>query len=488
MTSTLVSVRNRRISEEAFLRKRADVLRKWPTGAELQDLAAIVNYLQQLPPEKNTLLKIKDAKEKGYVCTQPRGGVPLLDKMIALHQRLETEGDADILLPVTTDSYTRSEQFERTEEGLQASLREGRSLLNGFPTVNHGLGNCRRLQESTKSPIFALGGNPLNFLNAEMTFAAGFCGLIGSGICTPVGYSKYVTIEQGIANYQYVDRLAAYYQERGIPLYREATGFLTWILVPCGMEIALNILDCLLAAEQGVKYYGLAHSSQLNLLQDTAAVQVGQEVCREYLNRFGFTDVETFVTLHSYGGSFPSAEGRAYGTIAMISAIAGLAGVQGVTVKTVDEAKSIPTLEHNVEAVRAARQTLNIIGKNRYPDHADLRQEKSILVEEVRAIINRVLEIGEGDVAAGAVKGFAAGILDCPWSPNLALKGRLIGMRDHRGLVRIYSAGNVPVPLEIMEYHQEQLAQRAARQKQPLGYEMIMNDMLAVANGSCLSY
>lgn len=482
-----VKVRNKRLQEDKFLDMRKEVLERWPTGKEL-DLQEAVEYLKNLPRNKSAAHIILEAKEKGYCLTQPRGGYPLLEDMINLHRALEKEGDKDILLPVTTDSYTRSERFNEIEKALEVCEKEKRCVLNGFPTVNHGIKKCRMLQESTSRPLYALGGNPRPCLTAEISFASGFTGFIGSGVCTPIGYSKDVSIEEGIKNYQYVDRLVSFYNEHDIPLYRESTGFLTWILVPPGLEIALNVIDALLAAEQGIKFYGLGHTAQLNLLQDAAVVSALPEICHEYLKKSGYGDVKLAVTLFAYGASFPENVGMAYGTISMIAATAGLTGAQGVTIKTVDEAKAVPSVESNVLAVKATRQVLNIIGSNRFPRTPELELEKELLMKEVRSIVDRTLELGDGDIAVGAVLGFEHGILDCPWSPNLCVKGKVLGARDHMGALRYLDPGNVPVPREVLEYHQAALRKRAERENRTINYEMTLEDLLSVSVGKRLTF
>ena len=66
-----------------------------------------------------------------------------------------------------------------------------------------------------------------------------------------------MSIEDGIRNYQYLDRLAALYLERGIELHRRQPGFLTGTNIPPSIAITICILDLLLAAAQGVRNYGL---------------------------------------------------------------------------------------------------------------------------------------------------------------------------------------------------------------------------------------
>lgn len=486
MEKRQIKVRNRRLAPEEFHSRRQEVLRRWPTGGEV-DLDEAAAYLRSLPAGKQMAARIREAKEQGYCLSQPRGGFPLLEDMIHLHVTLERQGDPEVLLPVNTDSYTRAERFSEVAQALEVCRREKRSVLNGYPTVNHGVRNNRRLQESTSRPVYALGGNPLPGLTAEISFASGFTGFLGSGVCVPMGYSRHISIEQCIQNYQYVDFLTSLYGQRGVALYRETAGFLTWVLVPAGIEIVLNTIDALLAAEQGVRIYGLGHSSQINFLQDSAVFEAMLKVAEDYLRRAGHGDVEIFTSLIAFGGTYPENPAMAYATTALVGTAAGLSGAQGVSVKTVDEAKSVPTAENNALATLATRQALAAMGKNRYPRTPEFALEVEMLEKEARSVIDRVLEMGEGDIAQGAILAFEHGILDCPWSPNTGVKGKVLGARDHAGLIRYLDAGQLPIPKDVLDYHRHELSKRAEAEKRPLNYEMVLDDLLRVAQGKDLT-
>jgi methylaspartate mutase epsilon subunit len=95
--------------------------------------------------------------------------------------------------------------------------------------------------------------------------------------------------------------------------------------------------------------------------------------------------------------------------------------------------------------------------------------------------------MGEGDVAVGAVLAFDHGILDCPWSPNMCVKGKVLGARDHAGIVRYLDAGNMPIPKEVLDYHRQELNKRAKKENRLLDYEMVLDDLLKVAQGRPLS-
>jgi len=97
-------------------------------------------------------------------------------------------------------------------------------------------------------------------------------------------------------------------------------------------------------------------------------------------------------------------------------------------------------------------------------------------MREVRPIIDRVLEMGDGDVAIGTVRAFAAGVMDVPWSPNRHVRSRVMPARDADGCLRILDAGLMPLPKDVLEVHESRLRQRAARDGVPF------NDELAVAS------
>ena len=62
------------------------------------------------------------------------------------------------------------------------------------------------------------------------------------------------------------------YQDHGVELHRRQPGFLTGTNIPPSIAIITCVLDCLLAAAQGVKNYGLEMGETMHLVQDAAAV------------------------------------------------------------------------------------------------------------------------------------------------------------------------------------------------------------------------
>ncbi|HOH59056.1 MAG TPA: methylaspartate mutase subunit E, partial [Bacilli bacterium] len=277
-----MKVRNKKWTEEEFLKVREEVLKSWKTGSSpLLDFEVSIPYLKSLPKKKNMAYVLNEAKSKGRTLVQPRAGVASLDKHIELLQKLEKAG-ADAL-PSTIDSYTRLNRYEEAERGLEESNRVGKSMLNGFPAVNHGVEACRKVVESVNVPVQARHGTPDSRLLAEIVHAAGFTSNEGGAISYNLPYAKSVSLEDTIYYWQYCDRLVGYYEDHGVRLNREPFGPLTGTLVPPCITNVIGIIEALLAAEQGVKNITVGYGEGGNFSQDLAAINALQDQTEYYL-------------------------------------------------------------------------------------------------------------------------------------------------------------------------------------------------------------
>jgi methylaspartate mutase epsilon subunit len=474
-----MTVKNQRWSDEEFQRERKKVLALWSTGKDV-DLVEAIEFHRSLPPTKNYAEKVVRAKSEGRTLVQPRGGVALVDEHISLLRYLQDEGGAD-LLPTTTDTYTRNVKFNEAQRGIEASQKTGRSMLNGLPVVNHGVENIRKVIHSVDRPVMVLSGTPFPQLTAEVALAAGFTGFLGAGISYTASYIKDLPIEEGIKNYQYLDRLTSFYAEHGIPLHREQPGFLTGTLIPPGIGIAIAVMETLLAAGQGLRHYSVGLCQNLDLLQDVAALMVLEEVCHHYLERLAHEDMFIAIASHQWMQAFPPDEARAFSVIAMGGIIAALAGATQVITKTTHESAGIPTKEANAEGTQATKMAIRMVRGRKMPLDSDMKTEMEIIRMEACSILDKTLEMGDGDIAKGAVRGFQAGIIDVPWAPNIHVKGGVIPVRDARGAIRYLEFGDLPFNKEIKEYHEEKLKQRERKEKKELDYETAMFDITEIS-------
>ncbi len=198
-----MELKNEKLSMEEFLEIRKEILNQWPTGkSAMLDLDKCVERLKQVPDHKNFAKKMDHARYFQRTFVQPRAGVALVQDHIKLLKFLETKGGADFL-PSTIDSYTRQNRFENAEHGIEESTREGRSLLNGFPAVNHGVEGCKKVFDSINVPLQARHGTPDARLLTEIIHAAGWTSNEGGGISYNIPYAKNVPLEETIKNWQY---------------------------------------------------------------------------------------------------------------------------------------------------------------------------------------------------------------------------------------------------------------------------------------------
>ncbi|WP_031513045.1 methylaspartate mutase subunit E [Desulfofalx alkaliphila] len=472
---------NKKMEWDEFLQIRRQVLETWSTGQQV-DLEEGVQYQQQIPHNRRFAELMKTAEAEGQTLAQPRAGVALVQEHIELLQYLEKEGEADCL-PTTIDSYTRQNRYNEAQAGIDESRIQGRSMLNGFPAVNHGVAQCRRVVESLKVPVQVRHGTPDARLLAEITLAGGFTSFEGGGISYNIPYAKDVTLERSITHWQYVDRLIGYYQEQGVTINREPFGPLTGTLVPPSISHSIGIIEALLAAEQGVKSITLGYGQCGNLVQDVAAISTLKELAQEYLEKFGYHDVHISTVFHQWMGGFPQDESSAFGVIGWGAATAALAKATKVIVKTPHEAMGVPTKEANAAGIKATKQILNMLRDQSLPQCEELKAEKDIIVKEVRCIMDKVIEFGEDDVALGAVRCFQAGILDVPFAPSRQNLGRLLPARDSNGAVRLLDFGNLPFTREIADFHRQKIEERGRIEGRQPSFQMVIDDIYAIGKG-----
>ena len=185
-----------------------------------------------------------------------------------------------------------------------------------------------------------------------------------------------------------------------------------------------------------------------------------KKLALEYLHRFGYDDVKVYSWIYFFLGDWPRDHAALTSQLSWNAAVTTLAGCSGMIVKSLDEASSTPTKEGFRAGIKIARQTSRLMSGQRLPEGPDLRLEKDMLELEARAVMEKVLELGEGDLAVGACRAVEAGVLDTLFSPWRRLKGKVLVVRDRQGAPRYLDPGDVPLPPEVREYHRAKIAQR----------------------------
>jgi methylaspartate mutase epsilon subunit len=472
-----MDLKNEKLSQKEFEETRTKVLATWPTGKQV-DIDEAVEYYRKMPKDKFLSVRLMKAKENKITLTQPRAGVATLEGLIRLLKFLEEEGHAD-LLPTTIDTYTRQNMFDAAERGLKESIESKRSLLNGFPAVNYGVEKCRKVVEAVKLPVQIRHGSPDARLLAEITLASGFTGFEGGSISYNLPYAKRVPLDKSIKDWQYVDSLIGVYQEHKVVINRESFGALTGTLVPPCICNVVSIIEAILAAEQGVKDFTVGYGQCGNLIQDIAALKSLEELGQEYLKRFGYKKIELTTCLHQWMGAFPLDEAQTFGVICSGAAAAALGRATKTITKSPDEAYGVPTMEANAKGIRATKQVLRIFKGQSLTNTEEVKQECDIIREETVSILEKVFELGGGDIAVGTVKAFEAGVIDVPFAPSVYNAGRVRVLKDSTGAVRFLDIGNLPFDETITRFHKVRIAKRTRRERKK-ALQILLDDIYSI--------
>ena len=467
-------VSNERMSDEEIHTQRETIFRE-QLGRTPYDLDEALAFARDNATRGSVAQVLQHAKASGVPAVVPRAGVASWEGQRALMEMLDEAGAA--YLPITIDSLTRELQFAEAERRLAASTTET-SALNGYPIVAHGLDANRRLIQSFAKPVIVRANAVDLRITAETGLASGGTAFVSGPMYATLEYSKNTPLAEGIANWQYIFRLMGIYTENGVPMADDAVGFSQsgTCSVPALMHVGV-VLDALIMAAQGVKHIMLYSMLQGNIAQDVASCLAVEQLATEYLHKFGHSDVETYVASSDWNGAFPERRSDAYGLIAANVFAAAIARAPLNYVKTIDEGIGVPTAESNADSIRVTRYLLNLIGRQAHSWRTpEIEFELALNLLEARAVLDAIIDLGDGDPVVGSVKGLQSGILDIPFSPNVHVKGNVLPIRDAAGAVRFLDHGALPIPAEALEMERDRLSQRSADPSQ-LGYQDVVDDL-----------
>jgi methylaspartate mutase epsilon subunit len=477
-------LKNKRLDENEFLKMREPFLAQWRTGREV-DLDEAVEYQKKLPDSKNWHKVALKLHEEGRTAIFPRAGTGLLEDQISLSKKLVESGVP--FIPVTTDSYTRQLDFEKVESILAEMRKTGRNLLNGYPIINYGVKQTRKIIESVDrgafNPRLSLKSYPLA---TEISFAAGMTGIAASSFISWAAYEKDASLEQSMRTNQYVHRLIGYYADRGVIISTDNHGWILTGMQPMTVNLATTIVDALMVAEQGGKSITSVVHLMGNMAQDLAWIRVTPKLMREYLDKFGYKDVSIAGVFAQHTPLFPMPQGMggAFAFPNYTAVVAALGNVEAVSVRTIDEALGIPTEESHALSYESTNWLLNVIrGQKIDFKMKEIDEEEAIAEIEIRALMDKILEIGDGDVIQGCLKGVEAGILDSSFSPNKQVRDLVMGIKDSRGAIRWKEFGNLPFPEEVKKFHRKKIAEREKAENRKMDYDALIQDFWAFSKG-----
>jgi methylaspartate mutase epsilon subunit len=447
----------------------------WPTFQEL-DLDEIAEYHRKVVGDRTFATAYRKARAEGRVLLQPRFGVATVEAQAEGMRVLEREGQAD-LLTMSSDTYSRWEDFAKAADAVKKSYEAGRSLLNGFPAVIYGIAGTRRVTEATSVPVGGRGatGSPQAY-NAMM-LAGGATEFNGSALAFVMNVEARMEIPRAIRNTQFIDRMIGILTERGAHPAKESSTIVSGTIVPPAVAVVCGVIEVLLAAEQGVKYHCVAYPVNSSVIQDIASCRVMRTFCERYAQEAGYDDIEIAYAIHQWLGPFPDDKSRALARITFDAATAVYAGVDKILVKSSEEGQGTPTNQGNVEGLRATRQGVELAKGQTFPECGEIEEECEQIGRESRAILDAVFELGNGDVAVGVSRAIEQGVYEFPYSVNKWNRGKMLVCRDAGGAVRFLDAGNLPLDERSRRWHRDRLQRRLEGVSDE--YDLVIEDIRA---------
>lgn len=429
------------------------------------------NHLANLPPGRYPVVAY--GKPRSSPLIQPRGGFPLFEAQYRLTRELNAAG-ADFI-PLTIDSYTRHNQYDTAKQLLRRSEEEGKNYLNGYPLVSHGYALTRELYSGLNKPVSLRHGTPDARLLVEVAIASGIVEIEGGGICYCFPYSERFPLDRALLYWQYVDRVCAVNSTEVAPIHRESFGPLSATLVPPTIAVAIQIIEALLAAEQGVTSFAVSFGQTGSLIQDIATAHVLKTLTCEYLRMFGFESMQTYLVYHQWMGPFPPQRAKAAALIAGSSVIASIISADKIVVKTVDEALGIPDASINADAVDTVGYMFRTFRCAQPFTSPLIEKEIRLIDSETRSILQTIFSMPDDVFWESVFKAFQLGCVDVPFSPHADNANKLISMRDSNGSIRISDRGNVPISDEDAE--QERVLLQSSGRDFGKTYERLLSDI-----------
>jgi methylaspartate mutase epsilon subunit len=280
-----------------------------------------------------------------------------------------------------------------------------------------------------------------------------------------------------------------YYAERGAIITLDIDGMLPHGVFPLSVSIAGVVAVALLAARQGVKSIIPWPNMLGHIGQDIAWVRLTRRLVREYLDRFGYRDTATPATFVDMIPLFPYPQdmGWAFGFLNYSAMVAAMAEAEGIAIRTIDEGAGIPTKEAHAVSYRSANWIFNVVRQQRINFQLEeISVEERIAEIEIRALLDKIFEVGDGDVAVGLQRAFDLGFMDTPLASNIHIQGKVLGVRDLKGACRYLDFGNLPIPKEAKEFHRDKIAEREMIEGKKLDYHTVVEELWSFSKGRLL--
>ncbi|MGW1212273.1 methylaspartate mutase [Streptomyces sp. NPDC002499] len=375
---------------------------------------------------------VRTAAGAGVLVVQPRMGFGPLERMRAGLTAVR-DCRASTVGTVTLDSYTRVGDFDSARRALRAG-----DELNGFPLEAHGVGAVRELLDDVSSrnfPVQVRHGSPLPLSLFRIMVAAGVDATEGGPVSYCLPYGR-VPLPEATDNWARCCELAAAAPD---PMHLETFGgCMLGQLCPPSLLVALSVLEGMFFREHGLRSVSLSYAQQVHLGQDLEALAALRSLAAEYLG-----DIDWHVTLYTYMGVFPRTPVGSFRLLEDSVRLAVHSRTERLIVKTPAEARRIPAVEENVEALEFAAAVGAKEAADCVRSHCPPTAETGLLAE-TRTLLAATLELGHS-VGSALVAAFARGVLDVPYCLHRDNAGESRAVIDERGMLAWSRAGGMPV-------------------------------------------
>ena len=475
----------KKIDKETFLEIRKKFLENYKSLDDF-DLDTAIRFHKSLPDYKNFQKKLNKAVEDNRTMIQAYSKETLLEDLIKNLNTFHRVGQADFL-SIIIDSHTRENHYDNAKVSLEDSIKSNRSLLNGFPLINYGIKLARKIINDVEVPLQIKHGSPDARLLAEVTLLSGFSAFDGGGISHNIPFSKSISLKDSLENWKYVDRLVGFYEENGININREIFSPLTATLVPPAISNSIQILETLLAVEQGVKNISVGVAQYGNITQDIASLLALKEQIQFYLDSFSFKDINISTVFSEWIGGFPEEELKAYSLISYSATISLFSKANRVFIKNIDEYSKNSLGNTMVNSLILTKTILEIGNNQKITNYEEIILEKEQIKKETAQILAKIFSKCDGNLSEAIIEAFKEGIIDIPFAPSKYNLGKMMPARDNEGMIRYLDIGNLPFCPLIEEFHQQKIKERAEKENREIDFQMTIDDIFAMSQGKLLN-
>ncbi|WP_327286168.1 MULTISPECIES: methylaspartate mutase [unclassified Streptomyces] len=364
--------------------------------------------------------------------------------------------DAATVGTLTLDSYTRVGNLEAVE----TALRDGIDL-NGYPVVSHPPATTAAVLGGVRDAGFPVqvrhgSATPIDIFRAMMRLDLNATEGGPVSYCLPYGRTP---LADAIRNWEDCCDLYVRMQDVGIEPHLETFGgCMMGQLCPPSQLVAISFLEAMFFAQHGLRSVSMSYAQQTDPVQDREAVTALRRLSAELL------PIDNWhVVIYAYMGVYPETDHGAYGLLGSAAELAVSTGAERLIVKTAAEARRIPTVAENVQALEYASRTALRTGRG--PDDVFL---DSPTYQEARALVDAVLNLDD-DLGRALLKAFRHGYLDVPYCVHPDNAGRARSYIDSRGRLAWADTGKLPLA---------GIAERGPSRK--IGSADLMNDLFHV--------